>query len=361
MTFSRIQLLFVFLLFSGISNHVLIVPQLLGVAKRDAWIAVIFAYLILFIWIYILALIFSKKEKEQSLFRWVKLRVGYILATIFNILFFMYFFTSGFLAFFDLIASIKIYFMPLTATWFFLLPFSILCVWTASKGMKAIVYVSAIVLPIVWILGHFVAISTFQNKDYSYLFPLFADENSSIIHGIIIILGGSTDFLVLFLLQQYFNKPISYFYLLVLALLLGGLTLGPTMGSIATFGPSVASDLRFPAFEQWRIVTLGEHISHVDFLALFQMISGGIIRVSLCMFFIPKLFCIQSKVFKNALLIIVGFVFSILMIIHISDIWMQTVLKMYYYPSAFIFGVVATILLLIISFFPEKKGIRNIC
>jgi spore germination protein KB len=77
-----------------------------------------------------------------------------------------------------------------------MLPFLLISAWSAYSGLKSIVYVSAILLPIVWILGIFVALSTIEAKDYSYLFPVLVDGYSPVVKGTVIVLGGSADLLV---------------------------------------------------------------------------------------------------------------------------------------------------------------------
>ncbi|NRG48511.1 spore gernimation protein GerXB, partial [Bacillus sp. CRN 9] len=79
MRFSRLQLSFVLLLFIGISNHVLILPHLLGIAKRDAWICILIGYAILILWAVIFTLIFSKNKERVHLLTWLKLRTGKLI------------------------------------------------------------------------------------------------------------------------------------------------------------------------------------------------------------------------------------------------------------------------------------------
>ncbi|WP_096201711.1 endospore germination permease [Bacillus sp. FJAT-45350] len=359
MTFSRIQILFVLLLFIGISNHVLIVPHLLGAAKRDAWLCVLISYGVLLLWIGVYSFIFSRNKQRQPLSTWIEFRAGKVVSKIIIFLFMAYIILIAFIAFFDFIVSVKIYFLPLTPTWVVVIPFLLLSIWAASTSIKTIVYTSALLLPIVWALGHFVAFSTMDGKDYSYLFPILADDEASISKGVVIILGGSVDLLLLFLLQQYFKKPVSYLYLFLLVTFLMGLVIGPTIGSITAFGPFVAADLRFPAFEQWRLVSIGEHISHVDALAVFQLISGAIIRVSLCFYLLPDVMKVQSIKVKRAIIILFATVLAVGMLIHISDIWIQTILINYFYPSVLLFGICVTLLLVIISYLPVKKGTHS--
>lgn len=64
MLFSRTQLIFVLILFIGISNHVLILPHLLTIGKRDAWVCVLAAYVILLLWGLILYYIMKKNDQH---------------------------------------------------------------------------------------------------------------------------------------------------------------------------------------------------------------------------------------------------------------------------------------------------------
>lgn len=355
MSFSRLQILFVILLFSGISNHVLIIPHLLGVSKRDAWVCILISYAILLIWAKIYSLIFSKNKERQPLHVWLQMKSGKLPSRMILSLFFIFILLIGFITFYDLIVSVKIYFLPMTPIAYLVIPFLLLCIWAAGTGFKTIVYASAVILPIIWALGHFVAMTTMEQKDYSYLLPLFADDEASLLRGIVIILAGSVDLIILFLLQQYFNKPISYLYLVIVITLLIGLTIGPTIGSIAAFGPNIAATLRFPAFEQWRLVTLGVHISHVDALAVFQLVCGAIIRVSLCLYLLPTVINIKSVLHRRIFITLTASIYALFMFFHLSDIWMQTVLRNYFYPFISLLGIGITFALFIISYFPKRE------
>ena len=47
--------------------------------------------------------------------------------------------------------------------------------------------------------------------------------------------------------------------------ILVGLTLGPLIGAITEFGPNEATKQRYPAYEEWGLVTIGRYIEHLDF------------------------------------------------------------------------------------------------
>ncbi|WP_419393852.1 endospore germination permease [Cytobacillus praedii] len=359
MQFSRIQLFFVLILFIGISNHVLILPHLLSSAKRDSWVCVIVAYFILLCWGYLIYRIMSRNSQRQKLYYWLQARSGKQISKFILTLLMLYIVSVGVISFYDLIQTVQIYFLPLSPSWLVMLPFLLLCVWTAYSGMKSIVYISTVLLPLVWLLGHFVAFSTMDAKDYSYIFPVLINGYDPIIKGTITILGGSVDLLVLLLLQHHLNKSYSFLYILILISILLGLVLGPTLGSIAAFGPSIAADMRFPAFELWRLITLGQHISHVDFLAVFQLLSGAIIRISLCLFLVSDVVETSSKKIKILIFILFSIILASVTIFPISDMWVQHFVGKYFYSSTVILALFISLILFIISYLPLRKGIIN--
>ncbi|MBM4764761.1 endospore germination permease [Bacillus sp. B15-48] len=362
MYFSRAQLLYVLILFIGISNHVLIMPHLLAAGKRDAWICVLFAYAFLLFWGFILYMIMKKNNQRLCLYDWITARAGVVISRVLIAILTAYVFVISAISFYDLIQSVNIYFLPRTPSFVVMLPFLLISAWAAYNGIKSIVHVSAVLLPIVWMLGIFVAWFTMKEKDYSYLFPILVDGYHPILKGTIVILGGSADLLVLLLLQHHLKKSFTLFQLFLLITILVGLILGPTMGSLSSFGPTVAADMRFPAFEQWRLITLGEYISHVDFLAVFQLLSGEIIRVSLGLYLLASLVkgpLPASK--KMHVFVVASLLLGLLTIIPISDMWVQTMIGRYFYLAAFIFAMFISLALLIISYLPlKKKGTENI-
>ncbi|MHC0037704.1 endospore germination permease [Pseudoneobacillus sp. C159] len=361
MLFSRTQIFFVLILFIGISNHVLIMPHLLTAGKRDAWICVFVSYAFLLFWGLILYSIMKKNHQQLHFYDWIKARAGTAISRIMVSILVAYVFTISAISFYDLIQSINIYFLPRTPSFVVMLPFLVISAWSAYRGLKSIVYVSAVLLPIVWMLGIFVAWFTMEEKDYSYLFPILVDGYSPVLKGSTIILGGSADLLVVLLLQHHLKKSFTLFNLFLLITILAGLILGPTMGSLSSFGPSVAANMRFPAFEQWRLITLGEYISHVDFLAVFQLLSGEIIRISLGLYLLAdlvKAHLTDSK--KKRVTVVSSLLLGLLTLIPLSDIWVQSIVGKYFYPVALLMAVIISLALWIISHLPMKKGIHNI-
>ncbi|WP_010283096.1 endospore germination permease [Bacillus timonensis] len=304
---------------------------------------------------------YAKKQQRLSLYDWISSRAGVATSRILIAILATYVFAISAISFYDLIQSVNIYFLPRTPPFVVMLPFLLICIWSAYRGLKSIVYTSAVLLPIVWMFGIFVALFTLKEKDYSYLFPVLVEGYQPVLKGTIIILGGSADFLVLLLLQHHLKKSFTYFNLFILITILVGLILGPTMGSLSSFGPAVASDMRFPAFEQWRLITLGNYISHVDFLAVFQLLSGELIRVSLGLYLLGDMVKGHTQpVKKKHVFLVASILLGLLTVIPLSDIWVQTLIRRYFYPSALVIAIIFSLALLMISYLPLKKGTQNI-
>src|SRR5690606_6840519 len=223
----------------------------------------------------------KQNQQQHHLSDWIKARAGSIVSQFFMTVFLVYVFAISTISFYDLIQSINIYFLPRTPSFVVMLPFLLICIWSAYNGLKSIVYVSAILLPFVSLLGIFVATFTLPVKDYSYLFPILADGYQPVLKGAMIILGGSADLLVLLLLQHHVKKSFSIPNLFFLITFLTVLILGPTMDSLASVGHSIGSEIRSPALERWRLVELGSGVSPVDLLAVFPLLGGELMRVSL--------------------------------------------------------------------------------
>ncbi|MFC3770824.1 endospore germination permease [Paenibacillus sp. GCM10012303] len=357
-SFSRLQLVFLLLLSLGISNHVLIIPHLLQTAGRDAWISIGMAYAVLVVWSLLLYLIL--KSMQASPFdRWLEGRIGAIGCWIVIGVFALYLLVAGTMIIFDTVKNISIYFLPRTPNVIIIVTFIGLCFGAARSGLKTLVYLSAVLLPIVWILGMGVSIMTMGNKDYGMLFPVFTEGMDPSIRGGALVFGGSMDLLVLLLLQHKADKPLNYGTVFVLLTILAGLIMGPTVGSTAAFGPSQAGNMRFPAFEQWRLVMIGNQISHVDFLAAFQLMAGSMTRTALVIHLLATLLGSRFPRFRLAIALICTVVMSLPSLLTVSDIRMQELIHAYFYTSSLWFGLALTAVLLVAAYMRPKERKMN--
>ncbi|WP_284641639.1 endospore germination permease [Paenibacillus silviterrae] len=352
---SRPQLIFLMLLSLGITNHVLIIPHLISSAGRDSWVSVLFAYPALLLWSLALYHICSS-VKNASLLDWLRCRIGktgslLIIGTLLVFVIFM-----GAMIVYDTTKSLSIYILPRTPNPIIVLSFVTIVFLAARAGLRTIVYMSTVLLPIVWLLGFMVAYMTSEHKDYSMLLPMFSEGISPTLRGLEVVFGGSMDLLLLLLLLPKLNKPLRYSTLFWILTLLVGLVMGPTMGAIAAFGPDLAGQMRFPAFELWRLVMIGRYISHIDFLAVFQMLAGSVIRSALCMYLAAELTGKLFTHYRHSVLFGVSALFSAMPLLHLSDITFQRIVHDYFYRYSVILGIIAVIGLLVIRCIPNREG-----
>jgi len=103
-------------------------------------------------------------------------------------------------------------------------------------------------------------------------------------------------------------------------------------GAIAEFGPIESTRQRFPAFEQWRLLTIGKDIENVEFFAIYQWLSGSFVRISLCILLICELLQVRSYAKKWLQLLFLGG--SMIMITSFPFCDMEFVFFLYkvYYP-----------------------------
>ncbi|MGO4500257.1 endospore germination permease [Paenibacillus sp. 2RAB27] len=357
-SFSRLQIVFLLLLSLGISNHVLIIPHLLQAAKRDAWFSILLAYLALIGWSLILYIIL-KSIGMVSFYLWLKDRVGMIGLSIVSGCIALYLVAAGMMIVFDTTKNISIHFLPKTPDIVVILSYIFLSYTAAKSGLKTIVYMSSMLLPIVWMLGVGVSLMTMSSKDYGMLHPLLKEGFGSDLSGSVVVFGGSIDLMVLLLIQHKLSKPLNYGVIFVLLTLLIGLIMGPTLGSIAAFGPYQAENLRFPAFEQWRLVMLGRQISHVDFLAAFQLMAGSVVRTALIIHLLTELAAAYSQKNRQVVMLLSAAILSLPSLLKVSDIRMQKIIHHYFYTYSLWFGVALTAVLFMIIYLPQRKGKGN--
>lgn len=353
---SLIDVYFIMLLSLGITNHVVLIPLLLQKAGRDAWMGTLLTIILHIGWVYILFFI-MKRTRQQSIFAWFKDSFGSVIGWLFVSLTTIYFFWMTMVIIRETTTWIRVTYLPSTPKTVISLTIMLLCVYVANNGIRSIAIISGILLPIVWVLGHFVAVSNLQYKDYSLLTPLFVDGYTPMLKSMLVAGGGFMEMIVLIYLQHHMKRRMKYLSIVILSILLGGLTLGPLMGAIAAFGPVPAMESRYPAYEQWMLVTITKYITHVDFLALYQWISGTLIRISLFLFIMADGIPFKKPKRRLWYVLGVGVATSIISMIPVIDRQIELFVLGKYSPSYLVFLSALTLLIAIaVTFRANTKG-----
>ncbi|OXM83813.1 GerAB/ArcD/ProY family transporter [Paenibacillus rigui] len=353
-TITFFQAVMILMLAIGLMDHVIIIPVLMDAAKRDAWISVLLAGAFGCVWV---TLLYTAMNKTRTLhiFQWMKQAYPPLIGNVLSWIACLYMVVLCGITLRDTSTWIHLTFLPKVPIIILSSVFGLLCLMNAYCGIRSIANTSALLLPFVVIYGFFVMSANLPNKKYALLKPYLEMGMHPVWSGMIYAGAGLVEIIMLLLLQQHIRTRYSLLSVLVLTLILVGLTVGPVMGGIAEFGPEQLSKLRYPAYEEWRLVTIGRYIEHLDFLSIYQWFSGAFVRISLTMFLVSDLLAIKKKGYRWAVLCFVLFAAVIFSVYPISDNYFLDSLRDYVLPMLFL-GVGGYSLILIVLIHAKKRS-----
>ncbi|MBU5445032.1 endospore germination permease [Paenibacillus sp. MSJ-34] len=352
---TNIQAIFIMLLSAGMFNHVILIPMLIQTSGRDGWLSIIMALFLCLLWLPIVYWI-MKKKGNTPLFPWMKQAAGSAIAWIVTLVIYCYLLSIAYVTLYDTSMWTNATYLPRTPFFIVALTLVVLCMLCALAGLRSIAICSGILLPFVVIFGYFVMSANFQYKDYTLLRPVLEHGIVPAIHGTLYVGGGFIELLMLAFMQHHFSsKRMGFVTIAILAVMLAGLTIGPYLGSIAAFGPIESARQRYPAFEQWRLVMVGKYIEHVDFLSIYQWLSGSFIRISLAIFLACDLMPLRKPRLKKAFCLITALLVFSLAMLQISDIDFQRLLLRIYFPVVIPVMVAVSIILWVVALLNHRK------
>jgi spore germination protein KB len=354
-SFSLLQMSTILILSIGMMNHVIVIPLLLEVSGRDSWLSVMLAACLFIPVFYMIGYIVQKtKPDRKSMIHWLRDKYGKWVAWIISVILSLTLFCSAVTTGKDFNIWTNSSYLPQTPPSVIAIFLIGLAYYMACLGIRAIAYTSAILLPLVIIFGEFVMISNYPHKDYSMLFPVFEYGTNQMINGVLFAGTGLIEIMYLIFLQQHITTTFKKRYIIILGLIMAGLTVGPVMASIAEFGPVEAQLQRYPAFEEWRLVKIGNYIEHVDFLSIYQWVCGAFVRISLAMFMIGELVPKRKKLIST----LVALVMTSILIFEFGDIYFLHILKTIYFPASFYTMLGMLIVLYLLVMFAKKGEVR---
>jgi spore germination protein KB len=106
-----------------------------------------------------------------------------------------------------------------------------------------------------------VAVATTPHKDYSLLKPIMENGFTPVLKGMIYAGAENVEIFLILFMQHYLPARFSFKSLLIISVLVASLGIGPTIGAIIEFGPKQAADLRYPAFEEWGLISFGTNVA----------------------------------------------------------------------------------------------------
>lgn len=356
------QIYFLFITTIGILNHVIILPALLDAAERDAWVAILFTLPIILLLIYGIYFI-TQKTDQQPIIDWLKTKYGSWSTWPILLLLWTNLYLNLYIALKDTITWTNVTYLPNTPNLLLTIIVILLCYFTALHGIETITIVNGIILPFTLLFGFFVAIGNLPQKDFAILLPVFQQGVRPYYTGILYHLTGTVEMILLVFLQHHIKTRIRYLPALITGLVLTQLTLGPTIGALTEFGPVISSELRYPAYEQWRLLTITRIVEHVDFLSVYQWWTGAYMRISLALFLIVDLLPTQSKKIRGWAFILISISLLLVTRFPANDIQFWKITANYLLPYSLIsLTIIFLILLLlvIINAIRKPKGDQNV-
>ncbi|WP_064093576.1 endospore germination permease [Rossellomorea aquimaris] len=312
------QLILVLILSTGLLNHVMLIPSILNASGRDGWISILISYPVLFI-MTLLIFYIIKNSPQKGFFHLLNQKWNRWIAFLFSIPMCLFLLSSAYITFVDLIIWLSTYFLAEVPPSLILGSLFIICFIITWTGIKYMAIASGFLLPLVMIFGFFIAFTNTNMKDPSLLLPILSDGFDPVLKGMIYVLSGLLEIYIIVLLQPYSEGQIKFHHLIILGLILMGLMFGPLTASVMEFGQVESVNMRYPAYEQWRILSIGEFITHLDFFALYQWLSGALIRISLFMFLLSAFFTKKKDQYRISIKVIIP-LFTVLLVLLLIDV-----------------------------------------
>lgn len=351
---TTLQLYMIVIISIAITNHVLLIPVLLHYGKRDSWMGATLALVPMLVWT-CLVYFLVRRSNQRNLMDWIRMRTGKWVTYVIQFVIILICFSHSVVTIKDVTMWTHVTYLPRTPVVMIELLFVLFCFFAAKEGIRAIAISSGILLPGVIVLGYFVMGANFQYKDYTLLTPLFTHGYGPSMMSMLLTCSATFELLSVLILQHHVRTRIRLRGLLIITTCVIGLTIGPLTGAIAIFGPFEAADLRYPAFEQWRMVTVGKYISHLDFLSIFQWISGASMRTSIMMFMIVDMMNITKESTRTKFLIWTSLGLFGASLYPLSDNQMVHMLQNYYYTYMFVVGICLSLFLLVVAMLPMRR------
>ncbi|MCD1257422.1 endospore germination permease [Paenibacillus athensensis] len=345
----------IIILATGLMNHVMVIPPLLQAAHRDAWLSVLAIIPLYLVWTGILFII-MRRTNQQAFFPWLQTHCGKWISGAVRACFIVYLFLICTLTMKDTAMWTHTSYLPRTPQWILSVTLLMLCCYAAHAGLRSIAICAGILLPFVIVFGDFVLSANLPVKNYHLLFPVMEQGVQPLLQGTVYVGGGLVEIIILLLFQHQLKKKIPLWSLLLLAVFLVMLVFGPLTGAIAEFGPVEAAKLRYPAYEEWRLVSVGQYIRHLDFLSIYQWLSGAFVRISTALLLLVDLLSGGGSKRRMVWFCGLGLTLIALVELPISDMQYLQFMQSVYLPAALTVMTALLLLLFVLALIRGHKG-----
>ncbi|WP_413303834.1 GerAB/ArcD/ProY family transporter [Bacillus sp. 1P10SD] len=332
-----ISIVYIILLSVGLFAHVEIIPFLLSTAKRGSWISILLTIIILPFWIFLLYKIVDCIRK-QSIIQILREQLSSVRYYLLLLPLAVYMLISAFVTAKDIIYWSQLSYKQGFNSFTLALVLLVFCLFCTEAGLFSIGLLSSILCPFVLLFGFFISLANTNKKHYELLLPVFTDGYLPLTKGILYTSLPILELFIVIFLTPILQKAVSRKQLFIVGLIIIGLMFGPTVGAIVEFGPEKAAQYRYPAYEEWRLISIGRYFSHADFFAIYQWLSGGVIRISLFVFIACQ---ILTKGMENVKIIrMIFFLLFIACVYPFDQSPLSSIIYGYFRPLSFLLLII---------------------
>lgn len=180
-------------------------------------------------------------------------------------------------------------------------------------------------------------------KDYALLTPVLEHGFGPVWDGMVYSGAGYVELIALIVLQHHLKAKIKAWQLLAYGVFSIIISLGPIIGAITEFGPLEAAHQMTSPYEQWRLVKIGHFIEHLDFLSIFQWLSGATVRISLSVLLCVELLSLRKARSRYIAIVVIMVSYMLLSLFPVNEYSFYLWMVHYYMP-------ISLVVLLSISF-----------
>ena len=277
---SKWETVFLIIMTLPIMGHVVILPLLIDIAGRDAWISILISLPFGIIFAYAIFRI-RQNHPDGNALEVLSNLLGKWFSKLLVFILIVYFLFLTILSYASLVDVVYIDFLPETPRLALSLWFLFFFVYAALKGIKRIALTAGILAIIGLITGHTITLLDSPKKDWGELLPILEFGWVPIILGSLILISIWVELLFLLCIPIRNIKEKRLFLLWCVGVFLNVLMMASTTtGVITIFGLGQADNFNYPAQEIVRTINLG-FIDRFDIYGMILMTFGVYIRCSL--------------------------------------------------------------------------------
>lgn len=260
----------------------MLIPVLLQVAGRDAWLSALLAVPLAGMFVYMLWHLRQNVDGEP---RSILIQlVGVMSARFLSLAFAGYFFFVSLLSVVFLTDMVHIYFYPETPISVIVAAFIPFVAFTVRKGIWAIAMTATVFGILTVFTGNSTAFLSFPQKDWSEIQPFLEFGIHPVLWGSLIVLSMWVELLFLLFvpLDSRRNKgksriPLSWLFIVLTN---GYMTASSLLGVVAFFGFDMARNFVYPTAEELNLLSLG-FVDRFSIYIILNLSLGCFVRTSL--------------------------------------------------------------------------------